>query len=146
MCTAPLSTAPHHILPTSNARRRLSRRLQFRSLQVSLRVSHQADCARAGKQAHRQLVRPADTLSCIHYDDTEPPHHRTTVAASDLPGINFNHLSSAPPPEWAWHLAINLDTSDGNVQSYDKYDFWQRTGKGAVRTSMYTCMLARTRA
>lgn len=43
----------------------------------------------------------------------------------DLIAIDFSQLPSSP--SGPWQLAMNLDTSDGNIQSYDKSDFWQST-------------------
>ena len=44
--------------------------------------------------------------------------------AVSLDGIDFSSLSTAPP-SLDWELALNVDTSDGNVLAYYNWDFWQ---------------------
>ena len=38
--------------------------------------------------------------------------------------MNYSGLETTPP-NIGWELALNLDTSDGNVLAYYNWDFWQ---------------------
>ena len=41
--------------------------------------------------------------------------------------MDFSNVSTVPPNDVEFLLAMNVATSDGSVVSYDNFEFWQST-------------------
>ena len=58
--------------------------------------------------------------------------------SAGISGLDFSGLGTSPSGQW--HLALNIDTNDGNVVAYPNTDFWESsTGLGGASSNKDEC-------